>query len=108
MMCNGQLALYARSIETIEAAGLRVAGISVDSVERNRALAEKLAVPFPLLADPSGDVIKRWGYWRDDEGGIAEATTVIVGRDMRLTFERVSAHPAGRPLVAEVVAAAAL
>lgn len=106
MMCNGQLALYARSQEAFTAAGLRVAAISVDGPDQNRALAEKLAVPFPLLSDPTGDVIRPWGYWQDDEGGIAEATTVIVGADRRILFESMSAHPADRPLVSEVIAAA--
>jgi len=106
MMCNGQLALYARSMDTLEAAGLRVVAISVDSVAQNRTLADKLAVPFPILSDPTGSVIKPWGYWQDDEGGIAEATTVVVAPDRRILFESMSAHPADRPLVSEVIAAA--
>ena len=106
MMCNGQLALYARSMDTLKAADLRVVAISVDSPEQNRTLAEKLALPFPLLSDPTGSVIKPWGYWQDDEGGIAEATTVVVMPDKRVVFESMSAHPADRPLVSEVVAKA--
>jgi len=107
MMCNGQLALYARSVAAFTAAGLRVAAVSVDSVEQNRTLAEKLTVPFPLLSDPIGSVIKPWGYWQDEDGGIAEATTVIVTPEMRIAREWMSAHPADRPLVPEVIAAAA-
>lgn len=106
MMCNGQLALYARSMETLKAAGLRVVAISVDSPEQNRTLAQKLVLPFPLLSDPTGSVIKPWGYWQDDEGGIAEATTVVVMPDQRIVFESMSAHPADRPLVSEVIAKA--
>ena len=106
-MCNGQLALYARSLDAFTAAGLCVVGISVDGAEQNRALAQKLALPFPLLSDPEGAVIKPWGYWQDEDGGIAEATTVIVAPDMRIVFESMSAHPADRPLVTEVIAAAA-
>ena len=103
-MCNGQLALYARSMADLEAAGLRVCAISVDSVEQNRTLAEKLAIPFPILSDPDGSVIRPWGYWQDDEGGIAEATTVVVAGDGRILFESMSAHPADRPLVSEILA----
>lgn len=106
MMCNGQLALYARSLDALTAAGLRLAAISVDSAEQNRTLAEKLALPFPLLSDPDGAVIKPWGYWQEEDGGIAEATTVIVAQDMRIVYESMSAHPADRPLVTEVIAAA--
>lgn len=106
MMCNGQLALYARSMDTLKAADLRVVAISVDSPEQNRTLAEKLALPFPLLSDPTGSIIRPWGYWQDDEGGIAEATTVVVLPDKRIVFESMSAHPADRPLVSEVIAAA--
>ena len=56
MMCNGQLALYARSLDALTAAGLRVAAISVDSTEQNRTLAEKLALRETTYEGPTGIV----------------------------------------------------
>jgi peroxiredoxin Q/BCP len=43
------------------AAGARLLGISRDSVERHTALAARLAIPFPLLADETGDVGEMYG-----------------------------------------------
>ena len=31
-------------------------------------MAEKLDLPFPLLSDPRGDLIKRCGLWNEEEG----------------------------------------
>ncbi len=31
-------------------------------------MVEKLDLPFPLLSDPRGDLIKRCGLWNDEEG----------------------------------------
>lgn len=41
-------------------------GISVDPPERNAAMVAKLALPYPLLADPGGtEAIKPYGVWHD-------------------------------------------
>lgn len=38
-----------------------VLGVSSDSVERHKKFAEKHSLPFPLVADPEKDVIKKYG-----------------------------------------------
>ena len=48
-----------------------MAGISVDSVDQNHAMVDKLMLPFPLLSDPDGRVIKECNVWMDGDGGIA-------------------------------------
>ncbi len=40
-----------------------VFGISTDSVESHKKFAEKLHLPFPLLADPKKEVVKKYGVW---------------------------------------------
>jgi peroxiredoxin len=40
--------------------GVRVAAISVDSIEINRAHAQKMHFSFPLLSDSDAAVIKRY------------------------------------------------
>jgi hypothetical protein len=82
------LASYARTWERFTTDDVSVAGISVDPVVNNRAMVEKLLLPFPLLSDPEGRVIKAWGVWTDGEGGIARPTddelfdSVVEVRDM--------------------------
>ena len=68
------MASYARNWDRFVQEGVSLAGISVDPIENNRAMVEKLLLPFPLLSDPEGRVIKEWGVWSDTEGGIAKGS----------------------------------
>ena len=66
-----------------ESNGVKVFGISADSVESHKKFAEKYGLPFILLSDPSKEVIKaycaegfpfakRISYLIDPEGMIAK------------------------------------
>jgi peroxiredoxin len=59
---------YARTYGEFEERGTRIAGISVDPPEHNKAMVEKLAFPFPLLSDRKGDLAKRCSPWNGEEG----------------------------------------
>ena len=54
-------------------------GISVDPPSRNTAMAEKLDLPFHLLSDPRGELIKRLGLWNEGEG-VSEPTIVVLDK----------------------------
>lgn len=43
--------------------GIKVFGISVDSVKSHKKFAEKYDLPFTLLADEDKKVVKDWGVW---------------------------------------------
>ena len=43
--------------------GIEVVGISIDTVESHRRFAERLNLPFRLLADPDAAVSKRYGVY---------------------------------------------
>jgi hypothetical protein len=47
---------------------VKIAGISVDPPSRNAAMVDKLDLPFHLLSDPRGDLIKHCGLWNEEEG----------------------------------------
>jgi hypothetical protein len=51
-------------------------GISVDPPDHNLAMVEKLDLPFPLLSDPRGDLIKRLDLWNEEEG-VSEPAVVV-------------------------------
>jgi peroxiredoxin len=91
------LASYARNWERFESAGVSVAGISVDPVENNQAMVDKLLLPFPLLSDPEGQVIKAWGVWSDGEGGIARPSIFAVRPDGSIALQYVAIDYADRP-----------
>ena len=51
----------------------------MDPPEHNKAMVEKLTLPFPLLSDPKGDLARRCGLWNDKEG-VAVPAIVVVNR----------------------------
>ena len=82
-----------------------MAGISVDPVENNAAMVEKLLLPFPLLSDPDGRVIKAWGVWNDGDGGIAKPSIFAVRKDGTIAWRYVGNDYADRPTDEELFAA---
>jgi peroxiredoxin len=91
------LASYARTWDRFADAGVAVAGISVDPVENNRAMVEKLLLPFPLLSDPEGRVIKDWGVWNDADGGLARPSIFAIKKDGSVVWRYVGVDYADRP-----------
>lgn len=72
--------------DAFAAAGVTVAGVSLESVESNRAQAERMRLPYPLLSDPerrAGDAFRVIG--RIGLGGwnveFFRRTTVLAGAD---------------------------
>jgi peroxiredoxin len=91
------LASYARSWDRFVTEGVSLAGISVDPIENNRAMVDKLLLPFPLLSDPEGRVIKEWDVWNDNDGGIAKPSIFAVRRDGSIGWAYVGRDFADRP-----------
>ena len=81
-----------------------MAGISVDPVANNLAMVDKLLLPFPLLSDPEGRVIKEWGVWTDGEGGIARPSIFAVRADGHIAWRYVGVDYADRPTDDELFA----
>ena len=73
-----------------------MAGISVDPVENNRAMVEKLLLPFPLLSDPEGRVIKEWEVWADSES-IARPSIFAVHKDATIGWQYIGTDYGDRP-----------
>ena len=51
----------------------------MDPPAHNLAMVQKLDLPFPLLSDPRGDVIKSLGLWNEEEG-VPEPAIVVLDR----------------------------
>jgi peroxiredoxin len=99
------LATYARDWDRFVSACAQVAGIAVDEPEKNRAMVEKLLLPFPLLSDPEAKVIHEWGVWNPNEGGVAKPAIFMVRPDMSIAFEYVGTDFADRPADGELFTA---
>src|SRR5919206_1296785 len=102
--CNGQLVSYARKYEEFERRGAQVAGISVDPPENSAQMVAKLLLPFPLLSDPRGELIRRYGLW-DEEEGVAVPSILVVGRPGEIRYLYSGSDFADRPGDEEIFAA---
>ena len=78
-------------------ANAAVFGVSTDSLESHRAFIERYGLPFPLLSDEDGSVVRAYGVWveKEREGRKfmgTERSTFVVGPDGRIKeiFRRVS------------------
>lgn len=63
---------------------MTVYGVSFDSVEENRAFAEKFSFPFRLLSDPSRAMGLAYGACDGPEDGYAKRYTYVIGADGRI------------------------
>jgi len=81
-----------------------LAAVSVDPVENNREMVKKLLLPFPLLSDPEGGVIKQWGVWTEGEGGIARPSIFALREGGTVAWKYVGVDYADRPTDDELFA----
>ena len=51
---------FQQRLPEFEARGIRVVGISVDPPDINQRQSQKLGYTFPLLSDPTAEVIRRY------------------------------------------------
>ncbi|NRA01809.1 MAG: peroxiredoxin [Myxococcales bacterium] len=69
-----------RQSET-EAAGLEVLGVSFDSVDENRAFAEKFDFPFRLLCDTDRSIGMAYAAARSADEGYARRISYVIDED---------------------------
>lgn len=85
--------------------GATIAAIVIDPPAQNAAMVEKLALPFPILADPGGErAIKPAGVW-DDKAKMAKPAIVALAPDGREVYRYVGVDFMDRPGDDEVLAA---
>jgi peroxiredoxin len=75
------MALYNQILPEFARFGAELMGISVDGTWCHRAFAENRHLHFPLLADfePKGEVARRYGVYREQEGTSERALFLIDG-----------------------------
>lgn len=59
--CTQQACAFRDAFDRLEEAGVVVFGVSRDSAESHRAFRKEHNLPFPLVADESGEVAKAYG-----------------------------------------------
>jgi peroxiredoxin len=103
--CNGQLATMAREYSEYLRRGATIAAVVIDPPEQNAAMVQRLALPFPILADPGGArVMTSAGVW-DAAGKMATPAIVVVAPDGHEVYRYVGVDFMDRPGDEEVLAA---
>jgi peroxiredoxin len=80
-VCGDQMALYNEILGEFRRFNAELLGVSVDGIWCHLAFAGERKLHFPLLADfePKGDVARRYGVYREQEGTSERALFVIDG-----------------------------
>lgn len=80
-VCGDQMALYNEILPEFQKHRAELLGISVDGAWCHAAFAENRRLHFPLLADyePKGEVAKKYGAYRDEDGCCERALFVLDG-----------------------------
>lgn len=94
--CTTEACNFRDAMPDYEGLGIRVLGISPDSVASHRKFIDKHGLPFTLLADPEKEVIQTYGIWKEKnmygkKSMGVERTTVLIDADgvVRRVFPRV-------------------
>lgn len=78
--CRTQLAAFRDEYDLLRELGARVLAISTDPLASHRAFAERLAPPFPLLADEGGAAARAYGVY-DEDARRAHRAVFVVDRE---------------------------
>jgi peroxiredoxin len=91
-VCTDQLNVYNEVLGELEAEGVQLYGVSVDSAYAHKAFQQHLGIRIPLLADfhPKGELAKAFGLY-DERWGNSARALVMIGPD--LTVEWVHRSP---------------
>lgn len=63
--CSRQACAFAGLYSEFERRGVKVVGVSKDSIASHVKFAEKYNLPFILLSDPELEAIKAYGVWQE-------------------------------------------
>ena len=81
--CTRQACAFASLYNEFEKRGVKVIGISKDSVDSHVKFAQKYSLPFTLISDPDRVAIEAYGVWQEKKlygkisMGIVRTTFII-------------------------------
>ncbi len=86
-VCTDQLSSYEKIKPDLDAAGVTLVGISVDSAFAHKAFRDQLGVETTLLADfePKGAVASAYGAYLDGAGH-SNRSLVLIGADGKVEW----------------------
>ncbi len=81
--CTKQACDFRDNMAVLSSADVAVFGVSKDSAKSHQNFTEKQELNFPLLLDTEGELLEKYGVWREKQNygrtymGIARSTFVI-------------------------------
>ena len=99
------------NLETLEAAGITLVGISYDDVEVLARFAKESDIRFPLLSDPGSKTIDAYKIRNEDvrpgrAEGIPHPTIFLINKQGTITAKLSEESYRDRPTIDAIVAAA--
>lgn len=84
--CTVEANEFQAAMPRLKKLGATVLGVSKDSIASHCKFADKLGLRFPLLSDPDGKVLEKYGAWGEKNLYGKKAlgiirTTVVIGPD---------------------------
>jgi thioredoxin-dependent peroxiredoxin len=80
--CTIEAREFAKHYDAFREGGVSLVGVSVDTVETQRRFSDECALPFPLIADRTKEVTRRYGVL--GLLGLPKRVTFFVGADGRI------------------------
>jgi thioredoxin-dependent peroxiredoxin len=90
--CTKQACAFRDTYDRLAEADVVVIGVSRDSAESHRKFRKKHDLPFPLVADESGEALRAYGVPK--RFGMAARVTFLVDRDGRIAHVWPDVDPA--------------
>jgi peroxiredoxin Q/BCP len=96
--CTNEVCSVNDNIENLKKVGVEVFGISKDKLSTQKRFKEKYDLKYELIADESGDIIKKFGISR--KTGSAERKTFIIDPEGKVAyiFEKVDVKNHGKEI----------
>jgi peroxiredoxin len=90
-VCGDQMSLYNEMLPQFQNLGAELIGISVDGAWCHAAFAKDRKLHFPLLADfePKGDVSRKYGVYRNEDG-VSERALFVLDEEGTIRWSYVS------------------
>lgn len=89
-------------MEELENLGVKVLGVSTDSVKSHENFRDKYDLNFPLLSDKSKEVVKKYGV--ESARGSAKRTTFLIDKDrvVRYIWKKVNTSKHADEVISKV------
>jgi peroxiredoxin len=81
--CTRESKGFCQQHDRLDAGGVQVIGMSADTAERGERFVQELGLPYPIVTDPKGAVLRAYGV-RWPIVGLARRVTFVIGRDRKV------------------------